>query len=113
MKTLFHLLLLTVPFFVYSQTIQYRMIDFTPFKYPAETIFWLALDSNKVEFDSLKSHCNSLYTEDITNNVISYMGTNGYSESGNMLDVAQTDLALMVEVLFANTGAYIFFSVKI
>ena len=91
-----------------GQTIQYRMVDFTPFKYPAETTFWLALDSNKVEFDSLKSHCNTLYTIDITRNVFSYVGANGDSESGNILDVTQTDLALMVEVLFANSGVYHF-----
>ena len=108
MKTIIHLLLLIVPFFVNGQTIQYRMVDFTPFKFPAETTFWLALDSNKVEFDSLKSYCNTLYTIDITHNVFSYVGANGDSESGKILDVTQTDLALMVEVLFANMGVYHF-----
>jgi hypothetical protein len=108
MKTIIHLLLLIVPLFITGQTIQYRMVDFTPFKYQAETTFWLALDSNKVEFDSLKSHCNNLYTIDITSNVFSYVGANGDSESGKILDVNQTDLALIVEVLFANMGAYHF-----
>jgi len=112
MKTLFHLLLLIVPFFVNGQTIQYRMVDFTPFKYSAETTFWLALDLNKVEFDSFKSHCNTLFTIDKIHNIFSCVNANGDSESGKILDITQTDLALMLEILFANTGAYHFPFVK-
>jgi hypothetical protein len=108
MKTLFQFLLLIMPFFLNGQTIQYRMVDFTPFKFTSETTFWQALDANKVEFDSLKYHCNTLYTIDITNNVFSYVGSNGDSESEKMLDVTQTDLALMVEVPFKNKGTYHF-----
>ena len=72
MKYFISFILLLISFSVNAQTIKYRMIDFTPFKYPAEITFWLALDSNKVEFDLLKSHCNTIYTIDITNNIFSY-----------------------------------------
>ena len=108
MKTLITLLFLTVTTLVNSQTIKYRMVDFTYFKYPAETTFWLALDSNKVEFDSLKSHCNTVYTIDVTNNVFSFVDHKGDKESYKMLDVIQTELALMVEFLIPNKGTYHF-----
>ena len=104
MKTLITLLFLTIATLVNSQTIKYRMVDFTYFKYPSETTFWLALDSNKVEFDSLKSHCNTIYTIDIRNNVFSFVDHKGDKESYKMLDVTKTELALMVEFLIPNKG---------
>ena len=108
MKTLITLLFLTIATLVNSQTIKYRMVDFTYFKYPSETTFWLALDSNKVEFDSLKSHCNTIYTIDIRNNVFSFVDHKGDKESYKMLDVTKTELALMVEFLIPNKGTYHF-----
>ena len=108
MKTLITLLFLTVTTLVNGQTIKYRMVDFTPFKFPAETTFWSALDSKKVEFDSLKNHCNTIYTIDITNNIFSYVDFKGDKESYKMLDVTQTEHALMVEFLIPNKGTYHF-----
>ena len=108
MKYFISFLLLIISFSVNAQTIKYRMIDFTPFKYPAEITFWLALDSNKVEFDLLKSHCNTIYTIDITNNIFSYVGVNGDSWSGKMIDFTQTELALMIEVFIPKMGTYHF-----
>ena len=108
MKYFISFILLLISFSVNAQTIKYRMIDFTPFKYPAEITFWLALDSNKVEFDLLKSHCNTIYTIDITNNIFSYVGVNGDSWSGKMIDFTQTELALMIEVFIPKMGTYHF-----
>ena len=108
MKTFITLLFLTVTTLVNGQTIKYRMVDFTPFKYPSETTFWLALDSKKVEFDSLKNHCNTVYTIDIANNIFSYVDFKGDKESYKMLDVTQTEHALMVEFLIPNKGTYHF-----
>ena len=108
MKYFISFLLLLISFSVNAQTIKYRMIDFTPFKYPAEITFWLALDSNKVEFDLLKSHCNTIYTIDITNNIFSYVDHKGEKESYKMLDVTQTELALMIEVFIPKMGTYHF-----
>ena len=108
MKYFISFILLLISFSFNAQTIKYRMIDFTPFKYPAEITFWLALDSNKVEFDLLKSHCNTIYTIDITNNIFSYVGVNGDSWSGKMIDFTQTELALMIEVFIPKMGTYHF-----
>jgi hypothetical protein len=106
MKYFISFIILLISFSVNAQTIKYRMIDFTPFKFPAEITFWSALDSNKVEFDSLKSHCNTIYTIDITNNVFSYVGVNGDSWSGKMIDFTKTEFALMLEVSIGNIGTY-------
>ena len=108
MKYFISFIILLISFSVNSQTIKYRMIDFIPFKYPAEITFWLALDSNKVEFDSLKSHCNTISTIDITNNIFSYVDHKGEKESYKMLDVTQTELALMIEVFIPKMGNYHF-----
>lgn len=106
MKYSIFFLLLLISFSVSSQTIKYRMSDFTYFKFPAEITFWQALDSNRVEFDSLKSHCNTIYSVDITNNIFSCVDANGDTWSGKMMNLTLTQLAVMLEVEIENIGIY-------
>ena len=109
MKTfLIFVLLSLVTLTTKSQVIQYRIIDFTYFHFPEEITFWSALESNKVVFDTLKNHCNTIYTIDIPNHVFSYVDFKGNMENFKILNVTQTEVALNVEFLIPNVGVYHF-----
>jgi len=84
------------------------MIDFTYFKYPEEITFFQALDQNLVQFDTLKNHCNTVYTIDTQNKILSYVDSKGNQESYKITQLTKSTHSIQIEFEISNDGQYHF-----